>query len=189
MDAPVFRGSTPRVAIPIFVKHVTMAIFRKDFAISHPPPAWVPRAIGKEHERFIVALIMAINSLSNQGYLELGSTASPTGKISPTGRGMMKEREHARDNPASSLEFDQLYLAAFAAIPPDQSVAAETPNPPPSPVRKVQKRKVQAKLKQEVLTLSNLGKKKTGAARVKRAVMRAVKKAPQAPKRRAPKGR
>lgn len=110
-------SNNPAATIPALVKHVTMRIYAKDFSYTHPPGPWVPKTIGKDEERFIVALQMAINELTRQGYVGRGSTSDPAGFISMTGKGLQRTMQHDKDNPSATALFDSMYERAFIENP------------------------------------------------------------------------
>ncbi len=185
--------------IPALVKHVTMRIASKPFAASHPPGAWVPPARSKEQERFIIAFAMAINALSRQGYVAMGSSPAPGERISLTGRGQEKEKTHSKDNPGSSSGFDSLYREAFAPAeerdPPPGRGAGGMPLSRPGetaphvqPLAATKRRVIQRKEQRDLEARTTLGKLKSGIRRAKRAVAKVAKVA-RAITHRKPKGR
>lgn len=132
------------VRVPTLVKHVTMRIYDKGGVKLGAPPAWVPRAVGRSAEQFLLSFSAAVNSLVKQGHLGLGSSIDPAGKITLTGKGMLQNARHQFDNAGASSRFDALYQEALVAwkdaIKPPTVISTPVKVPKEKPLTKEQQR-------------------------------------------------
>jgi hypothetical protein len=101
--------------IPVFVKHVALAIFR-----GHWSDGYLPR---DELGRFVGAYAVARGFLVRHGYLAEGSDRGPDYNIKLTGKGRSRDSVHQNeggDGIKKTTEFDRLYNKYIGGITEEQ---------------------------------------------------------------------
>jgi len=82
----------------------------------------IPPTIDRVSEQFLQSYIMAVNQLTRQGFLALGSKPELDAIITLTGKGQLAETQHLRRDMGRFMEFDRRYQEALGerSTPPEQ---------------------------------------------------------------------
>lgn len=149
--------ASPVAPIPVFVKHVAMAIYKGPYLVGTPPV-----------RKFLAALDIARSRLVEWGYLKVGSERGDPTKMVLTSAGMKKEQEHSKEGAEGKQKnehFDKLYALVAEGLTGDYA-----PMQLPASKRARQVKAAQSSPKVQ-------GKRGTGVRKARRPAKARVRKA------------